>query len=209
VTVVGIVKDMSYAPGAARSPNVYLPAAYWLPENVTLVARVHGQTAAYVAICRDALQQVDAKAPVFSAKTLDERLEEVLARPRFYTTVVLFFGAFAMLLALIGMYGVATFLVVQRTHEIGVRLAVGASPERLRAALFRQSLAPVVLGIVLGVWGAVELGQLVQGLIATADPIGGAASAAGVVLLATAAVAIWTATKRVVRVDPIRVLRSE
>jgi len=210
MTVAGIVKDHAFAPGGPRGAYVYRPVARTLSESVTFLARVRGDTAAYGPICRDALLSVDPKAPVFNIKTLDQRLADVLERPRFYTAVVLFFGAFALLLALTGTYGVATFLVVQQTHEIGVRLAVGASPQGLRARMLRRNLIPVVAGIMAGAWGAVQLGRVLESLFWQAEPIGPAVSiVAGVLLLATATVAIWRATKRIVLVDPARVLRAE
>src|SRR4029077_289379 len=98
-----------------------------------------------------AIQSVDKDVPVFDAKTLDQRLTDNLARPRFYTTAVLFFGGFALLLAVIGIYGVASYSITQRRHEIGVRIAVGAPPASVRKLLARQGLIPVLSGVAVGV----------------------------------------------------------
>ena len=89
-----------------------------------------------------------------------QRLDEVLARPRFYATAILFLGAFALLLAVIGIYGVAAHSITQRTHELGVRVALGARPARLRTSLLRQSLMPVLVGMIVGVAGAIGLGSI-------------------------------------------------
>src|SRR5581483_9315344 len=117
------------------------------PTLLTFVVRTRGNPADYAAVCRDVLRSLDRNVPAYDVKTLDERLAENLARPRFYTTVVLFFGGFALLLALLGIYGVASFAVAQRTHEIGVRLAIGARVAWLRGMLMRQGLLPVVVGL--------------------------------------------------------------
>jgi putative ABC transport system permease protein len=137
-------------------------------------------------------------------------LRETLSRPRFYTTMVLFLSAFALLLAILGIHGVASFGIQQRTHEIGVRLAIGAQPRRLRVALVREGLLPVAGGLVLGVAAAVAFGRLLGSLMEGADPIGfPICTAAGSVLVAAAATAVWTATRRLLALDPIRILRAD
>jgi putative ABC transport system permease protein len=208
--VIAMVGPERLGPGSDANPEIYLPADEWLASNLTFVARVRGKTESYVAICRDLLRGVDPRVPVFNATTLEQRLSESLARPRFYTTAIVFFGAFALLLAVIGIYGVANYLVGQRTHEIGVRLAVGAPPQQLRAMLLWQSAAPVVVGMLAGFAGAMALGGVVQHLMTPAEPIGAPACAvAAVVLSATAILAIRTATRRVLRLDPMMVLRAD
>lgn len=210
LAIVGVVRPAQFRPGAGGMPQVFVPATLHIPVNLTFVARVRGRAEAYLPVGRDAIRSVDPKAPVFGGKTLEKKLSESLANARFYVTVVMFFGFFALLLAVIGVYSVASFLVAQRTHEIGVRLAVGASPERLRVALLRESLMPVAGGAAVGVAGAMALGRLVQHLIERSDPIGVSTCwVATLILAATAGMAIWIASKRIVRLDPMRVLRAD
>jgi putative ABC transport system permease protein len=210
LAVIGAVGTEHLGPGSEASPELYLPADDWLASNLTFVARVRGKTESYIPICRDVLRAVDNRVPVFNATTLDQRLSEALSRPRFYTTAIVFFGVFALLLAVAGIYGVANYLVGQRTHEIGVRLAVGAPPQRLRGMLLRQSVAPVLAGMLVGVAAAIALGNLLQSLFSSTEPIGAAACAAGGgILFVTAVLAIRAATKRVLRLDPMTVLRAE
>jgi hypothetical protein len=210
LTIVGVISALSYRAGGGGAAEVFVPAAIRLPVNLTFVVRVRGKVDGYVAVCRDAIRTVDPKVPVFAAKTLDQRFNESLTAARFYTTAVLFFGGFALLLAIIGIYGVCTISIAQRTHEIGVRLAVGASPERLRASLLQQSLLPVAVGSVAGIIGATGLGQVVRHLIDSAEPVGVYPCAfAAVVLAAAAAIAIWIASKRIVRMDPNQILRAD
>jgi ABC-type antimicrobial peptide transport system permease subunit len=156
------------------------------------------------------MQQVDGSIPVYDVKTLDQRLGDALARPRFYTTAILFLAGFALLLAIIGIYGVASYSVGQRTKEIGVRLAVGASTGVVRGMLLRESLWPLGVGMTAGVFGAIGLGRFLQSLMDSADPVSTWTCAAAAILLVFAgAVAVWRATARVVRVDPMRALRTD
>jgi len=210
-TIVGVVRSQRLSgPANGGLPQLFRPIEQSPPDFVTFVAKVRGNPEAYLAVCRDAVQQTDRQVPVYDVKTLDQRLADTLARPRFYTTAILFLTGFALLLAVIGAYGAAAYSVAQRTHEMGIRIAVGASPHRLRSMLLRQSMAPVAIGILAGAIGAVWLGRLLQHLIATAEPIGGWISAVAALTLAAAtAVAVWTAIERIVRLDPTTALRVE
>jgi putative ABC transport system permease protein len=211
-TVVGVVRTMSFSPFSRPDdePQVYVPAAQNPPQFATFVVRVKGGPDPYRAVLRDAVQQVDRQVAVYGIETFDSRLRQTLARPRFYTTAILFFGGFALLLAIVGTYGVASYSIAQRTREMGVRIAVGASPRGLRGMLLRQSMLPVACGAVAGVAGAAALGRYLQHLIAQAEPTGPWTCAlAAAALAATAALAVWTATGRVVRMDPTAALRAE
>jgi putative ABC transport system permease protein len=161
-------------------------------------------------MCRDAVQQVDRQVPVYDVKTLDERLSDMLATPRFYTTAVLFFGGFALLLAVVGIYGAASYSIAQRTHEIGVRIAVGATAGGVRGMLLWQSMLPMGCGAAAGIAGAALLGRYLQHLIAGAESTGAwTCTGAAATLALAAALAVWTATGRIVRMDPTAALRAE
>jgi predicted permease len=210
VTIIGIARTARYDPVHPGGPQLFRPMEQGPRQFITFVARVRGKTEAYLPICRDAIQALDRQVPVFNAKTLDDRLAEALARPRFYTTAVLFFGGFALLLAIIGVYGVASYSIIQRTHELGVRIAVGASAQGLRFLLLRQSLLPVAAGMACGVAGAIGLGRFLEHLLDTAQRVDVlTCGVAAVLLAAIAAAAIWSATQRVLRLDPMQILRSE
>jgi len=210
-TIIGVVRTI-WLGGPALGPTVqlYVPLEQHPPGFVTFVAQVRGKTAEYLPVCRSVLQHVNPQIPVSDLKTLDQRLRETLAKPRFYATAVLFLGCFALLLAVMGIYGVATYSVIQRTHEIGVRIAVGASPTRLRTHLIRQSMIPVIVGMTAGVAGAMGSGRYLQTLIWSAEPVGTRTCViAALVLSATAWMALWFATSRVIRLDPMVTLKSE
>jgi predicted permease len=212
LTIVGIVRTLLYDPlrrGNADA-QVYTPIAQNSVGAATFTVRVRGDAERYLPMLRDSLAQVDSSVPPFGVATLDARLRESLARPRFYTTAILFFAGFALLLAIVGVYGAASYSIAQRTQEIGVRIAVGASPLGLRATLLRQSMLPVAGGMAAGVAGAVAFGRYLQSLIATAEPAGIVPCLAAAALLAAAtAAAVWTASSRIVNLDPIAALRME
>jgi predicted permease len=210
LTIIGVAHTQRYSPTDDGMAVVYR-AAGWSPAlNMTLVARVQGKAELYKPICRDAVRGIDPTVPVYNVATMDERLRETLSGPRFYTTMVLFFSGFALLLAILGTHGVASFAIQQRTHEIGVRLAIGAQPLHLRVALLREALLPVGGGLLLGMAAAVAFGKLLENLMEAVDPVGfPICIAAGAVLVAMAAIDIWTATRRIVRMDPMKVLRAD
>ncbi|HLJ46046.1 MAG TPA: ABC transporter permease [Bryobacteraceae bacterium] len=209
--IVGVYRSVRQA-GPAHDPFAQMIAPYaQLPVPfMTFVARVHGHAEDYLPVCRDAIQSIDRNVPLFGIGTLEDRLREKLARPRFYTTAVLFFGVFALLLALIGIYGVASYSVTQRTHELGVRLAAGARAHEVRLLLLRQSLLPILAGTIAGIAGAAALGKSLVHLIESAGNVNYAICLTAAALLAVVAItAIWTATGRVLRLDPMQILRAE
>jgi len=212
LTIVGVAADARYDPLRSQlaDAQVYTAMAQDPATAATITVRVHGDPQSYLPTLRDSLRQVDPEVPVYGVATLDQRLRESLARPRFYTTAVFFFAAFALLLAVIGAYGAASYAIAQRTQEIGVRMAVGASPGGLRGMLLRQSMLPVVLGMVAGMAGAAALGRFLESLVSTAQPAGmGTCAAAAAMLAAVAALAVWSATRSIVRMDPTAALRAE
>lgn len=209
--IVGVVRNVRIsATEAVGAAQVYVPVAQEPPESLTFVIRVRRNPEQYLGVCRDIIRRLDPQVPVFDVATFDHKLQESLARPRFYTTAVLFLGAFALLLAIIGTYGVAAYSIAQRKREIGVRIALGASPQGLRRVLLRQSLLPVSAGICVGLVGAVVLGRFLNHLIACAEPTGAQVCLeSALILAATSAVGIWAATSQIMGQDPMDVIRTE
>jgi ABC-type antimicrobial peptide transport system permease subunit len=153
---------------------------------------------------------MDPQVPVFSAKTMNQRLDDVFASPKFYRTAALFFAGFALLLAVIGIYGIVSYAVVQRTQELGVRLALGTTPVRLRGMLLRQGLLMIVASAIPGLAGAQLSGRFLKTLIDGAKPIGFGMSAGLILLLAlSASTSIWSASRRIGSFDITAILRSE
>jgi putative ABC transport system permease protein len=210
-TIVGVVRPVRYhGPEGPATEQIFFPADRYFPGFATFIARVHGDAADSLAVCRDAVQSVDREVPAYGVKTYQQRLAETLAVPRFRTTVFLFFGGFALLLAIAGIYGVSSYSITQRRREIGVRIAIGASAQGVRAMILRQALWPIAAGMLIGLGGAAWQGRLLEHLLPAVPPIDPAACAASALMLAAVAiVSIWSATGRVLELNPIEVLKAE
>ena len=209
--IVGIVRTArSAGPAYPGWPQVYWPVGEEPPAALTLVARVRGEARALLATCRDAVRAVDREVPVYNVKTLDQRLVDALAPPKFYTTATLLLAALSVLLAGAGVYGTAVYSVANRKHEMGVRMALGASGGRIRVMMLRESLVPLGLGITAGVCGAIASGRYLEHLMVNAKPasIWACVTAAGL-LMATGIAAVWSATAGVLAIDPADAVRAE
>jgi len=199
-----------------NDPNDANPSQVFIPSSTpgrffsTFVVRVDGRAEDRLAMIRHAIQSVDPQVPVFGVKTMEQRLDDALARPRFYRTAVLCFTAFALLLAVIGVYGVVSYAVAQRTHEMGVRMALGTTPAGLRMNLLRQGLRTIGVAAIPGVAGAVFTGRFLESLVEGAKPVNATTYAASVIFIAViAATGIWVATRPVARLDIVEILRTE
>ena len=208
--IIGVVKGMDYMTDGANSNQIFVPAHSPGGFFSTFVARVDGRAEDRLAMIRDAIQSVDPQVPVFGVKTMEQRLADALARPQFYRTAVLCFAAFALLLAVIGIYGIVSYAVAQRTHEMGVRMALGTTPARLRISLLRQSLITIAAGAIPGIAGAVLSGRLLESLIDGAKSVDIITSTLSVLFIAAvASTSIWAATRRIAGLDIMAILRAE
>ena len=210
--IIGIVKGMDYgADAAAINPGqVFLPAHSPGGFFSTLVVRFNGPAEKHLAAVRDAIRSVDPQVPVFGMKTMEQRLDDALARPKFYRTAIRFFAAFALLLAVIGIYGVVSYAVAQRTQEMGVRMALGTTPVRLRGILLRQGLLSVAAGAIPGIVAAMLGGSFLRSLIVGATSVDAVTIALSVLFIALiASISIWVATRRIGRLDIMSILRIE
>jgi predicted lysophospholipase L1 biosynthesis ABC-type transport system permease subunit len=210
--IVGVVGTALYdvkGPSAPRLAQIFVPFEQSPVGSVTFVVRAAPDITDPLGRCRDVLRGVDRQVPVFDVKTLDDRVAESVTRPRFYTTVVVFFGAFALLLAVVGIYGVASYSVTRRTHEIGVRLALGSSPSRVRRLLTREIAVPLSAGVVCGIAAAAAMARLVAHFMPGERIDPGVWTLAALLVAGTTLVAVRTATGRVGKVEPLSVLRAE
>lgn len=209
--VIGVVRDARHFGPGSESPSLaYFPLEKYLSTSVTFTARVRGSPSAMVPILRDAAASVNRSVPFHDIRLMDDLLAQNLARPRFYTMAIAAFGGFALLLAVIGIYGVASNSVSQRTKEIGVRIAVGAAPREVRQLFLRQNLLPASCGIAIGIAGSLALGRFVKSLLASAEPVDlWTAAAISALLLAICGLAVWQATVRIARLNPAYTLRVD
>jgi ABC-type antimicrobial peptide transport system permease subunit len=197
-------------PTMVNGNQVFIPSEAPGSFFSTFVVRVDGPAEDHLAAIRDTIESVDPQVPVFGAKTLEQRLDEVFAAPKFYRSAVWLFAAFALLLAVIGIYGIVSYAVVQRTQEMGIRMALGRTPVQLRGMLWRHGLLIVTAGAIPGIAVAQLTGRFLQTLIGGAKPVDMVVSASLLLFLAlVASISIWSATRRIARLDIIAILRSE
>jgi putative ABC transport system permease protein len=210
--IIGVVGDVKHLGlDDAETPFFYTPHAQQPSYHaMTLVIRTAGDPASLPAAVRRELAPIDPNVPLSQVRTLEAVLAQAVAAPRFRTLLLGLFAGLALILALVGVYGVVGYLVGQRTHEIGVRFALGARASSVVAMLVRQGMTPVVAGMGVGLAGAVAVSRLLGALlfgVASTD-IATYAAAAGVLGAAALASTIVPAL-RVMRIDPVAALRAE
>jgi putative ABC transport system permease protein len=207
--IVGVVKGMNYMSNDVNSSQIFFPAHTPSVFFSAFVVRVKGRAEDRVAMIRDAIRAVDPQVPLFGAKTMEQRLNEALSHPNLYRIALLFFAGFALLLAIIGIYGVVSYAVAQRTREMGVRLALGATPVGLRWWLLGQGLVPVVIGVVSGTAAAVLSGKFLSVLVDGASVAFATVVFSILLILFIASTSIWTGSRRISGLDIMDVLRVE
>ena len=211
VEIVGVVHDARVNTLREKPPRLlFRPLAQGPNEYLnSLEIRVTGRPAPMIASLRGAIRQVDPLLPVRDVVTLADLLERGLTRERLVARLAGSFGVLALLLAAIGLYGVMGYSVARRTNEMGVRLALGASPGGVRMLVLRESLGTSVAGIVLGLALLVPVqgltGRLVYG-VSPRDPISVAVGT--VLLLGVTALAAFVPAWRASRIDPVDAIRS-
>jgi putative ABC transport system permease protein len=216
-TVVGVVGDVrSAGPEVGVGPEFYLPMAQapdqawtWIQRTMTLVARsTSSDPTALMPALREAVQSVDPALPLFDVSSMRQTLRDVTAEHRFNTLLLLLLAVVGVTLAGAGIASVVAFFVSMRTHEIGVRMAMGADAGSIIILLARQSLRPLMIGLVAGLVAAFATTRLLRGSLYGVSPVDPLTSL-GVVaaLLAVGAIAILLPARRAIAVDPVVVMR--
>ena len=213
-TVVGVVGDVRYRGlTAAPTPTVYFShrqRSFRTRFGATVLVEARsGGAPSVAAATRRTIQRVDADLPL-QLRAMEERMGDSVADRRFTLVVLGTFAAVALLLAVLGIYGVVSYTVARRTREMGIRLALGAAPGRVRALVVRGAMVTVALGLAVGTAAAVGLGRVMEGMlfeVSARDPL----TLAGVVavLAAAALAASWLPARRSTRVDPMITMRAE
>ncbi len=211
LTVVGVVRNTVTNPLATRrTPLVYVPFAQRSGRNLTILVRTRGGPAAFAPTLKRIAAEVDRDVPLTGVLPLTQQLANWLAPIRFMMRLLLGLAALALILAAMGIYGVVSYVVAQRAHEIGIRAALGAGARRIVQLVVRQGVTPAAIGVVLGLFGALASTRVLRGLLSGAsstDPVVLAAVAA--LLLAVALIACLIPVRRALRVDPVDALRVE
>jgi putative ABC transport system permease protein len=217
-TVVGVARDVrSNGPAGELRPEFYLPidqvppeAWDWMQRAMAIVVRSSGAPpASLTSTLRNVVRDIDPALPVYGIMTMTEALRGAVAQTRFNTLLLTLLGTIGLVLAAVGIYGVVSYFVNLRTHEIGVRVALGARPRDVVRLMTWQGTRPVLIGITLGVGAAIATTRLLRNSVygvSVTDPVTmlGVAVALGLVgLLAT-----FVPARRATKVDPVRALSA-
>ncbi len=217
--VVGVVGDVKSYVDQPPEPATFIPAAQasfgtsklfegWFPRSI--LVRTSGDPLRLSQPVREAVKSVDAGVPTGGIRSMDQVLSRSLALRSFLMALLSLFGALALVLASVGIYGVMAFAVSQRTREIGVRMALGARSRDVLRLILAEGLRLVLAGVALGLIAAFFLTRLLQGMIygvSLHDPL--VAVAVNVIMIAIAVLACCAPARRAMRVDPIESLRYE
>jgi putative ABC transport system permease protein len=210
--VVGIVGDVKDA-GLAEPdpPQVYLPYAQWPVSGMSAVLRTAVPPRSVVESARAAVHGVDPSLPVANVRTLEQIVAQSISQPRFYMTLLGVFAAVALILAAIGIFGVLSYAVAQRTREIGIRMALGAQERTVVSLVVREAMVLALAGLAIGLVAAFFLSRtLVVSLLFATSPKDPLTFAVVPFLLGTVAlVASYIPARRATRVDPIVALRTD
>ena len=208
VGIVGDVKDSDLS--ARQTAQIYVPFVQNPLWAADIAVRARGNPSSLGSVLREQIRAIDSALPVAEVKPMEEAIGSSIAQPRFRTALLSLFGAAALLLAAIGIYGVLAYTVTQQTREIGIRMALGANPGRVLRLVLARGLRLAGAGTVIGVLAALLLTRLLGSLlfdVSATDPLTFAAVAG--LLLAVALLACYVPARRAMRVDPMVALRYE
>jgi predicted permease len=208
VGVVGDVRQVSL--DAAAEPEMYVPFEQSPVWGMNFVVRTAGDPAALASAVRERIQEADKDLPVVDVQPMTVYLRESMAQPRFRTLLLGLFGVVALVLAAVGIYGVISYSVAQRTQEIGLRMALGADPAQVLRLVVGQGMKLVLVGLAAGVAGAFGLTRLFSSLlfgITAGDPLTYFGTA--FVLIVVSLLACYIPARRAMSVDPLVALRYE
>lgn len=210
-TVVGVIRDAKEFSLEKEPPiSVYYSFEQIIPRSTFLIVRTTSDAAPVLPAVTREIQSLDPDMSVFDASTMEDRLHDALARRRFSMSLLAVFALIASMLAAVGIYGVMAYSVNQRTHEIGLRMALGAQPANIVQLVIRQALILVSAGIALGLTGAFALTRVMSNLlfgVSATDPFTFVLISALLGLIALAA--SYIPARRAAKVDPMVALRYE
>jgi len=210
-TIVGVVSDVKSASLESDvRPQVYRPHAQdpWPP--MTVVVHTEGNPLALASVVRSEVKALDSELPAAKMRTMEQVLSNATGSRRFNTALLAFFAIAALLLTMMGIYGVVAFLVGRRRREIGIRMALGAHRRDVLRLVLQQGMKPVSFGCITGLAGSLAASRLVASQlygVSSADPL---TLTSILVLLGVAALfACWLPARRATKVDPMVALRTE
>lgn len=209
--IVGVVGDVrGSALADAPEPTVYVPIMQAPYSSLSILVRTNASPATLATPLRSIIRDLDREVPVYSVQTMEERVASSVGRERFYATLIAIFAAVALVLSAVGLYGVIAYAVSQRTHELGVRVALGATGDRITRMVVGEGLKLTATGAVIGIAGSMLAGRVIATLlfgVTTVDPV----TLVGVisVLAIVAMLASWLPARRASRIDPLVAIRGD
>lgn len=214
-TVVGVVGDVKYSGlDSGPEPTIYVPynENSWVgwSREMYLVVRSSGNVQQIVPAIRAELASMDGTLPLARVRTMDELLDESLVQQRFRTWLISGFAALALLLSAIGIYALISYSVSQRTHEIGVRVALGAQPSNVLGMVLKEGLKLLLFGLLLGWIGALGATRVMRSLLYSTSATDAVSFVAtSIMLIVVALLACYIPAWRATKVDPMVALRYE
>ena len=211
ITIVGVVKNEKLEGLAAEvKPEVYQSFLQTANNSANFVVRTTTDPRALTTAVRTEISAIDKDIPIFNVKTMKEVLYESIARERFTVLLLTIFAGVALILSAIGIYGVMSYAVTERTHEIGIRMALGANTSDVLKLVVRQGIKLALAGVGLGIAGAFALTRLIANLlfgVGATDPL--TFTVISLLLTSVALLACWLPARRAAKVDPMVALRYE
>jgi putative ABC transport system permease protein len=209
--VIGVVRDLrNVRRDLPARPALYLCANQQLWSTMTLVVRYNGRPDALVPAIRREARALDPEVPIFNVRTMSEMVSGASAQARFSTWLLSAFAVSALALALVGLYGVTSCVVAERTHEYGVRMALGALPGDVRRLVLRQNVPVLGVGLLMGAAASLAGTKLLAGLLYEIRPTDMATFVGAAALLALVSLlAVMIPARRAAKVDPMEALRCE
>jgi len=209
--VVGVVRDVKRYSLARESPaEIYVPYAQFPLQSMAVVLRSDVEPRSLATAAEAAVHELDAELPVARVATLEEIVARSISEPRFYVVLLGAFAATALFLAALGLFGVMSYAVAQRTRELAVRMALGARQQELRRMVLREALGFGSLGLALGLGGALLVSRTLESLLFSVSPSDPATLAAvALLLLVTTLLAGYLPARRATRIDPVVALRAD
>jgi putative ABC transport system permease protein len=209
--IIGVVGDTKHMGlDLAVEPTAYWPYAELVYSYMTIVTRTRGNASDIAPAARNVIHNLDPDQPIGEVKTMEQLLASSIAKSRFNTTLLSVFSIVALVMATVGIYGVMSYSVLQRTHEIGVRMALGAQNRDVLKLVVRQGLVLGAVGVIVGLLASFGLTRLMKTLlfeVKTTDVSTFAAMSLGLFLLTL--VACYVPARRATKVDPLKALRYE
>ncbi|MEO7962645.1 MAG: FtsX-like permease family protein, partial [Gemmatimonadaceae bacterium] len=209
--IVGVVNDVNYnAVGDAPTPAAYTSYLQTTNARGLYMVRTTGNPEALIPAVRETLRSINANLPLYDAMSLEARVGQALGRLRFGAVLLGSFAILGLVLTMVGIYGVLSYSVAQRTRELGIRLALGAARGALVSMVMRRAMALASLGVVAGLAAAWGSSRFLRGLvfgITPTDPL--TFFGIAVVVTAVCAVASYLPARKAARLDPVRALRTD